>query len=268
MVLKFKLKSWNNVKKLLLLNLPLNVQEIRKLEEIIAKRDIDKINRFVDAVSLNYNLSPNFTNTLKEKIKEEAEYLKGIKGFGAYENLSKKIFTIKLNANYKGKRTLSKEAYNMFIKFLAAIETINSEKEIKASDIKKILTGSVKINEKAIEKYKGLELKMQKENVYDYSGDKKIIDIVSVLLMLQNSGIITNLEKLIYTNRMIDKKVERYVNQSVSKIYIPLSDEEVSSFVVNDVKAIYKAIIIHHVYNTLCNICYEAATNFAVIVVA
>ncbi|GFR36592.1 hypothetical protein [Thermobrachium celere] len=268
MVLKFQLKSWNNVKKLLLLNLPLDSQEIRKLEEIIAKRDVDKINRFIETVCSTYKLTPNFKNNLMKKVIEEVEYLKSIKGVGAYERLTKKMFTIKRNTNFNRKRILPREAYELFINFLVSLESLDFQKEVKVSDIKRILTSSVKVNSKALEKYKNLALNMEEENVYTYSGDKKIMDIVNVLSALQDRGIINKIEKLIYINRRLDDNIKRYIDQKISKIYIPLSDDEVMDYVLDDIKGVYKAIIIHYVYNILCNICYEAATSFAVIVVS
>lgn len=267
MVLKFQLKSWNNVKKLLLANLPLEIREIRKLEEIIAKRDVEKMNRFIDRVCANYRLNPDFQNSLKEKVNDEVEYLKSIKGFGAYENLSKKMFVIRRNMNFNGKRVLSTKAYKLFMNFLVAVEALDSEKEINVADIKKILAGSGKLNPQSLEKYKNFTLEMEGKNVYAYSGDKRIIDIVNVLSALQDKGIITKLEKLIYINRSLDKDIERYINQRINKMYIPLSDKEELDFILDDVKVVYRAIAIYHAYNTLCNVCYEAATSFAVIVV-
>lgn len=264
MKVRFQLLSWQNVKSDVISVFNLRKAEVEILENLISKKDDEKILAMVDRLSRKKNLQCSIDNTIKAVLKEKMTYLSGTKNFNSYDKVNQKIFQIPINPLYLDKNSIGLKSYRVFIDFLTRLSSIDSttalDEIIDALELKSERKGLDNVN---------LELKsiiLSKSSVYSYSGDKKILNLIEYLSRIQNSGIIKEIEKILFCNKgkveFVDKYAERYVN----KIFIETRRAEFEAYKVSK-EALIRAACVHYVYNILCSICYKAAVKSAVIIV-
>lgn len=265
MKVKFQLLSWQNVKNDVISIFPLRKKEVELLENLISKKDEEKILAMVDRLIKNKNLQGNIDNSIKAALKDKMTHLSGTKNFNSYDRVNQRIFQIQINPLYLDKSSIGVKSYMVFMDFLTRLSSLDDaivlDEIIDALELRAERKGLDNLNAelKAIILSSGT-------NVYSYSGDKKILNLIEYLAKIQNSGIIREIEKILFCNKGKVAFVDRYAEGYVNKIFIETRRAEFESYKVSR-EALIRAACVHYVYNILCSICYKAAVKSAVIIV-
>lgn len=266
MKVKFELLSWQNVKNDVVSMFHLRKSEIEILDNLISKKDGEKILDMVDRIGKKRNLQGNVNNAVKAVLRKKMAYLNGTKNFNSYDKVNQKVFQISINPLYLDKDSIGIKSYRAFIDFLARLSSLNNN----TVTLREIIDALECRNERKgldniTSELKGIILSRE-TNIYSYSGDKKILNLIDILVKIQNSGIIKGIEKILFCNKEKVELVDRYTERYVTKIFIETRKAEFEAYMVSK-DALVRAACVHWVYNILCCICYKAAVKSAVIIV-
>lgn len=265
MVVKFKFASWYNVKKVILTNIRLTSEESDLVEKLVNKKEMEKLIKFLERLSNKGRITDRQLVKLKEFIERETQYLNAVKGGSVNKKLNDMVFGINRNQLFSGIKCVKKQHYDIFISFANNMYTDCAEKQEIVNLLRDLKLSANLTEQKGEKKFGNLSLDNE-ETLFAYSGEKKVLDIINMLQYVQNNGVISKIEKLLFYNKGKSAKVDRYIDKYLNKMFIPLNEKEVMPYIIDDERILIKALTIYNVYNVLCNICYQAVLKNAVII--